>query len=414
MIAIFKKLIISGCIILLGTSAFAKELSDGETIPPQQSAIINGEVGSKATYPWMVFLADEFEEQYCGASLISPTWILTAAHCFLNEDGNAVDLATAANSVVVLNSTSTFIFDDDAIIAQIGQIIIHPNYEPDFETSPNESDFDMALVEITAAVELQPVFLLSGNAPIVPAGTLTLIMGWGTTAIDEDGASIDPSDILLTANQQVVSVSECFDVYGGGITENMLCASGLSDTDTTDTCQGDSGGPLTVATSNGFVQIGVVSFGGTETGPICGDPDAPGVYANVSALANFIQDNTTEVVFTSLDGVPDTGTDNGAGAGAGEGEGDGESAALTSVISTSVSGNDVNISWTAVDGAIGYILYYQSIFPATSLAGSIDVGLLTSLDAVVPSGTAIYLAVQVVDETGPSDNFSNITVLRVD
>ena len=44
------------------------------------SAIINGTAGSISTYPWMAYLGLDTGEQFCGASLISPTWILAAAH----------------------------------------------------------------------------------------------------------------------------------------------------------------------------------------------------------------------------------------------------------------------------------------------------------------------------------------------
>lgn len=364
---------------------------EGTTSTQQASdsaAIINGSSGSTATYPWMAFLADQNGEQYCGASLISPTWVLTAAHCFLNDDNNAVDIVNGALSNVILNSDTVSPLAANAIVGAIGQIIIHPDYQPDEATSPNANDFDMALVELTAAVDLQPVALLSGSAPEIAADTEALILGWGTTAVDSENESINPSNTLLKAQQKIVDSTTCAAIYGDSLTGNMLCAGGLTTTDTTDTCQGDSGGPLTIANGESFIQVGIVSFGGNE-GPSCGDPESPGVYAKVSALSGFIQQHASDAVFSTF------GTSSNA-----------------PVLSTTVSENTVTISWTPTAEATGYILYYAP-FPDQAPIGSLDVGTLTSLSGELPSGSAFYVAVQPYTASGPINIFSNVDTFTV-
>ena len=354
----------------------------------ETSAIINGKTESTSTYPWIAFLADQDGQQYCGASLISPTWILTAAHCFLNDDNTAIDIETGAQSNVILNSDTVFPLASNAIVGAIGQIIIHPNYQPDEATSTNANDFDIALVELTAAVSLQPVSLLAANAPELTAGTEALILGWGSTAVNSDNESTDPSNELLTASQKIVGVEECIIHYGDSITDNMLCAGGLTPTDTTDTCQGDSGGPLSIANGNSFIQVGIVSYGGTE-GPPCGDPNAPGVYAKVSELAGFIQQHATDATFTTFGAT-----------------------SSAPVLSTTVNGVSVTISWTAAADATGYILYYAP-YPAQSPIGSLDVGTLTSLTGDLPAGSAFYVAVQPYSASGPINIFSNVAIFQV-
>jgi secreted trypsin-like serine protease len=357
------------------------------------SEVINGAVGSTSTYPWIVHLADSEGNQFCGASLISPTWVLTAGHCFLNFDGDAVDIPTGAMSTIVLNSdttnSDTSSLATAAIVAQIGQIIVHPSYRPDGATSPNRDDFDIALVELTAAVNLQPVQLLSGDAPAVPAETMALVMGWGTTEVDADNMSIKPSTTLLTANQKIVSNEACSIVYGGSITSNMICAGGVTAADTTDTCQGDSGGPLTIAKGNSYVQVGLSSFGGTETGPVCGDPNAPGVYASVAALASFIAQHATDATFTTL-----------------------EEENAAPVLTTSISGTTVTISWSAFASASGYNLFYAP-FPAQTPVASLDLGATNTVSAPLPPGSAFYIAVQPYTASGPTEVFSNVATFSV-
>lgn len=357
----------------------------------QVSAIINGSAGSISTYPWIAYLAYDTGEQYCGASLISPTWVLTAAHCFLNEAGDEIDIETGALSSVFLSTDTTTPPGESAIEGAIGQIIVHPSYQPNMETSPNANDFDIALVEITAAVEVQPISLLAADAPTIDAGVEAIIMGWGTTAVNEDNESIDPSDTLLQAKQVIVDNASCLDIYQDGITDNMICAGGSASAPTTDTCQGDSGGPLSIASGNSFVQVGIVSFGGVG-GPSCGDPDSPGVYASVSALADFIQEHATDATFTTLE--PNAGTP-------------------APVLTTLVEGTTLTLTWSEVPGATGYILYYAP-FPAQSPIGSLDVGALLTLSGDLEVGTSLYVAVQPYNADGPINVFSNVEIFTIE
>lgn len=355
------------------------------------AAIINGTAGSIATYPWIAYLAYDDGQQYCGASLISPTWILTAAHCFLNEAGDAIDIETGAQSRVFLNTDTTTPPGEAAIEGAIGQIIVHPSYEPDAATSPNSNDFDIALVEITAAVAVQPISLLAAGAPAIAGGIEAIIMGWGNTAVNEENTSIDPSDTLLQAKQTIVDNDTCLEIYIDGITDNMLCAGGSAAEPTTDTCQGDSGGPLSIASGDSFVQVGIVSFGGIG-GPDCGDPESPGVYASVSALADFIQQHATDAIFTTLE--PNAGTP-------------------APVLTTEIAGTTLTLSWTEVPGATGYILYYAP-FPAQSPIGSLDVGSLLTLSGELEVGTALYVAVQPYNAAGPINVFSNVDQFTIE
>lgn len=257
----------------------------------QQPRIINGKPASTSTYPWMASLfiqgnKDSDNGGGCGGSLIAPDWILTAAHCFQNEEGNAIADDPASLTTVTLNTDNIVDVAAGAIVRSAKRVIIHPSYNPNKEVSENVHDFDIALIELSTSVSLAPIKLYTGA---IPAHLPTIVAGWGAT-VGEDGSG--PSDTLLHT-QLVSSTAEACNLANEGlITSNMFCADGYTDFDTSDTCQGDSGGPLFVNMSQGSMQLGITSFGGSDNAN-CGTPGSPGVYASISALAGFINENVT-------------------------------------------------------------------------------------------------------------------------
>lgn len=266
--------------------------------------IINGTNASTQTYPWMasLFVANTSGDSGsgCGASLIAPQWVLSAAHCFLNEAGNAVDSAALQRTTVTLRSdtidSNTTTVADNAIERKVISGMIHPNYTPGAANFSN--DFDIALLQLeTPVTELSPVSLIDTGVA-VPVGSTTTVMGWGAIRV-ENGQTVGDPPNLLQVEQKVVSNTECSNIYGSGmITDNMLCAGGFDSNDTRDSCKGDSGGPLVTKVGTRYVQIGVVSFGGTDIP--CGDPSVPGVYTRVSQFKDFVQQNATGVKFATL------------------------------------------------------------------------------------------------------------------
>ena len=65
---------------------------------PNNGRIINGEEAIPHSFPWMVSIQGSIDPpHYCGASIISPNWILTAAHC-----GKLVFIGTYSGDEVAL------------------------------------------------------------------------------------------------------------------------------------------------------------------------------------------------------------------------------------------------------------------------------------------------------------------------
>jgi len=79
-------------------------------------------------------------------------------------------------------------------------------------------------------------------------------------------------------------------------------------------------------------------------------------------------------------------------------------------LTVTVEGTRVTISWNAVPGADGYILFYAP--PPAGPIGSFDMGTQTSISVDLSKGAAFYLAVQAYNSYGNS-NYSNIELLII-
>ncbi len=286
--------------LLRCTILFACLASLSATGLAQQTRIINGKPANISSYPWLasLYVGSESDPETgggCGGSLISSRWVLTAAHCFLNEAGDQVSTDAATRTSITLNTTNINTPASGAVVRDANRVIVHPSYNPDAQTSANSNDFDIALVELSAAVSIEPVRLFTGA---LPENLPTIVAGWGATVGDGSSAA----ENLLATQLLTSKASVCEAAHEGIITGNMFCAGGYTDTDTSDTCQGDSGGPLFVSLNQGAMQLGITSFGGSENAN-CGTPGSPGVYAKISALKSFISEYVNDT--TMIDSIAD-------------------------------------------------------------------------------------------------------------
>jgi secreted trypsin-like serine protease len=234
--------------------------------------IVGGEDAVPGEFPWQAFLT--IGNFMCGGSLITSQWILTAAHCVTDENGQVVPTEFVT---VYLGKHDLRLWESSEQIRGVTQILVHPQYDP------YTADSDLALLRLVAPAVLndrvRPVRLLQSPADDVLAepGVLATVTGWGT--LEEDGPI---SFILQKVSVPIVSHQTCNAALGGGITANMLCA-GYAEGGK-DSCQGDSGGPLIVPDgAGGWKQAGIVSFGYG-----CARPQLYGVYTRVSRFVEWI------------------------------------------------------------------------------------------------------------------------------
>ncbi|XP_076036196.1 proclotting enzyme-like [Oratosquilla oratoria] len=232
------------------------------------SRIVGGFEAKINRFPWLVLIyiyyanADTSlpSDTKCGGAIISPDYILFAAHCVLR--------AIAVRVRPGIHNVNDPINEDSRLIS-IEFIVSHPEYDPLTESN------DMALARVSPTIPFTPgkiVPICLGLNIHHVVGSEVVVAGWGVTSFQ--GQS---SDVLREVSVNLISNEQCRTMYnssGVTIKDTMLCTL-LPDKDA---CQGDSGGPLIYEIQpQKFVMIGIVSFG---IG--CGSESYPGVYTNVT------------------------------------------------------------------------------------------------------------------------------------
>ena len=214
--------------------------------------------GGPATQPYPHIAAMHLDGTFrCGASLVAPDTVLTAAHCVLDE-GRPLPAERLS-----------FVLGRHRLSGTGGETILVTETLP-HEQYVNGFGPDVALVRLARPSAQTPVPIASQPSAWAP-GTSATVIGWGVSS--PYGFSGGTADDLQEVRITVQADDDCDFLSQTGKMDRAteLCAGEM--TGGKDACQGDSGGPLMAP--DGSV-IGVVSHGFG-----CGTPTQYGYYARV-------------------------------------------------------------------------------------------------------------------------------------
>ena len=256
---------------------FAVSLSSPSVLADIKTKIINGEEVTQGNWPFMVALVsknmDAYKGHFCGASFIGDRYVLTAAHCIEAKSHEDVE--------VVIGVSDLSSPDTAKHRYAVEQIYAHESY------SKEPVSNDIAIIELAQAPSESKVTLVDGYARgNLAVGQVLTVMGWGDQNPSEE--EISQTSELHKVNVPLVDQDQCTQVPHDGYAEigdDAFCA-GYKEGGR-DACSGDSGGPLMLPNNGKYEQLGIVSWGEG-----CAQPNAYGVYTNVSYFEDWIEQRT--------------------------------------------------------------------------------------------------------------------------
>uniref|UniRef100_A0A672J0M0 Coagulation factor IX n=1 Tax=Salarias fasciatus TaxID=181472 RepID=A0A672J0M0_SALFA len=232
--------------------------------------IVGGEVVIPGEIPWQVALVlHPSGEVFCGGSIVSERWIITAAHCVVEAHGSFV-VRVGEHNVHINEGTE----QDFGLL----EVHMHPRYN----ASVSLYNHDIALLYLQSSITFSKLVrpICVGPKPfietLVKVSSPATVSGWGRTRFL--GAT---ADTLQKVEVPFTDRTECKRSSSARITPVMFCA-GYYDEEQ-DACQGDSGGPHANKMDDTWFLTGIVSWGEE-----CAKEGKYGVYTRVSLYYRWI------------------------------------------------------------------------------------------------------------------------------
>ncbi|KXJ81042.1 hypothetical protein RP20_CCG021957 [Aedes albopictus] len=247
--------------------------------------ISHGEEAKPSQFPWMALLLDRTGVFFCGGTLITNRFVLTAAHCVWLKKKISVRLGEnqISQKTDCIHHGRRRRHAYTPLDIKVQKCTIHPKYHL------RQKRNDIAVVrleeEVSFSDSIRPICIPGrGKEELSPIPSQFLVVGGGLTENNK------ASDLLKYAEVSAMSLEKCKNIVKQSnrevkLDETYVCTAGSNQEKHR---KGDSGGPLQFLSElysyGRYIQHGVVSFG-IQGGGKCDDT---GIYTRVDKYADWI------------------------------------------------------------------------------------------------------------------------------
>ncbi|HEX7132770.1 MAG TPA: trypsin-like serine protease [Iamia sp.] len=276
-----------GVVTLAGSAsaASAQAVPTDPTTPEVRSGndgrIIGGVKAPAGEWPsqaaiYVTYSEPGYSETYftCGATVIDPMWVLTAAHCV--SDGPRY--VTPARNLKVKVGTQDLASGGRFI--PVARVVVRPDY------SPRNLSNDVALIQLAQPTDVPRDLEIASPTDIPWSGANLTTAGWGQSDVPGDYSPNQLRQVDVPAMSGVecqTALNEARAEFGTPAYHSSHLCTGPLGSGGRGPCYGDSGGPLVWENAGRKILVGIVSWGA-----YCASPETPSVFSKVASASRWI------------------------------------------------------------------------------------------------------------------------------
>ncbi|XP_045886912.1 coagulation factor IXa [Micropterus dolomieu] len=239
--------------------------------PPRPfKRIVGGVVVIPGEIPWQVALIQHPSGHlFCGGSILSERWVITAAHCLVEAQGSFF-IRAGEHNIYINEGTE----QDREVLKRH----IHPRYNASVSLYNNDIALLYLKSPLTFSKIVRPICIgpQAFTEALMKESSPATVSGWGRTRfLGSTAKTLQKVTVPFTDRTQ------CKHTSSARITPVMFCAGYYNEAK--DACQGDSGGPHANSIHDTWFLTGIVSWGED-----CAKEGKYGVYTRVSLYYRWI------------------------------------------------------------------------------------------------------------------------------
>ena len=205
-------------------------------------------------YPWMVSVQKKLSngvwKHVCGGSIIDEARVLTAAQC---KDSTSQSYRIVAGC----NTVRDDFIHEDCQVASFEKDNFYTHRRFNATTRKNDIGVITLPQRLTFTRHVRAICI--GRVQGMLIGQNATAAGWGR--MRQNSASQAESERLHAVSVQVLPDRTCAKTHHTFSSIHHMCAANI--VPTRGVCDGDAGGPLMIRVGEQFVQIGIISHGGS-------------------------------------------------------------------------------------------------------------------------------------------------------